>query len=278
MKRTSVLASAIAAVLSSVTAVPGARADGPRDARKNDSAAECVAAFDRAQDLAGRRKLTEARELYLTCARESCHTLVRRDCADRLERLERDQPTLIFGARDRDGRDLANVRVTVDGAPLDGQKLALGVPLDPGEHEVWFELPPYAAKLETVVARVGEKNRAIVVTLERASAPSSSGAKTEADPPPSKALPLGLAAASAAAALGFAAFGVAGFAEKNELLDRCAAACSAREVAVVRNRYIAADVLLGVALLTGAAAAYLSLRPEPPRPVVRARLPRLSEL
>ncbi len=109
---------------------------------------------------------------------------------------------------------------------------------------------------------VGEKNRAIVAVLDRPLAERRP--ERDADPPASNTLGFVLAGASALSLSGFAFFGISGLTEKDRLLDTCAAACSDAEVATVRNRYLAADALLTVGVVTGAAAIYFLLRNTPP--------------
>jgi hypothetical protein len=84
---------------------------------------------------------------------------VRDDCAQRLDELERAQPTVVFDARDGSGNDFTEVTVTLDGRPLairlDGHALAV----DPGEHTFLFQVAGQPAVSRTFVLKEGEKDR-----------------------------------------------------------------------------------------------------------------------
>ena len=237
-----------------------------------ESPVTCVAAFDRGQELQLALQLRAAREQYLACSRDACHALVRKDCATHLDEVTRDLPTVTLAARDRAGKDLPRTRVWLDGTELEPAKLTSAVAVDPGAHALRFEHPSLPPHEESIVARVGEKNRAIVAVLEAPTPSSRDAAGARAvgaspagaqDPPTSNTLGFVLAGASALSLSGFAFFGVSGLNEKDRLLDTCAAACSDAEVATVRNRYLAADALLTVGVVTGVAAVYLLLRKAP---------------
>jgi hypothetical protein len=237
------------------------------------TAQTCVAAFDRGQELQTTLRLREAREQYLACARDGCHPMVRKDCALKLEEISRDLPTITLVARDREGRDLPDVRALVDGVPVERAKFAGAIPLDPGPHAVRFEAEGSAPRSVDVVLRVGEKNRPVSVQFEDLPI-------TKPDSTPEEALPAEhgagrgpwpwvLAGVSVASFGGFMFFGLTGLSEKNRLLDTCAAACSEGDASRVRNDYIAADILLVVSLLAAGGATYLFLT-EPPAPPRKA--------
>ena len=80
--------------------------------------AQCVEADDRAQSLRREGKLAEVRAQLAICADPVCPGLVRDDCSQRLDELERVQPSVVFEAKDDAGNDLTAVKVTVDGSPL----------------------------------------------------------------------------------------------------------------------------------------------------------------
>ena len=145
-----------AAVLASATA----RADDAPAAPK----AECVAQLDKAQSLHTARKLRDARTSYLSCSAASCPELVREDCARSLVELDAAMPTFVFSAR-ADGHDVTDARVLLDGeavsSALDGHSVAL----DPGNHVVRFERTGGGVFEVKVVAREGEKSRAVSATF-----------------------------------------------------------------------------------------------------------------
>jgi hypothetical protein len=157
------------------------------DARAEPTKAQCVQANESAQTLRKTMDLREARAQLLACISPSCPSAVRADCVERLDDVERAMPTVVFVAKGFAGEDLANVRVTMDGAPmadhLDGSALSV----NPGAHT--FELtaaglPPVTKKL---LVREGEKARQEVVVFaapsEAPSTPPATAAPIVTPPP-----------------------------------------------------------------------------------------------
>jgi len=158
-----VLVSALFAVASLPLAHPAVAAEPTKQ--------QCVDANDAAQDLRQSGKLSEAREKLLLCASTSCPSIVRDDCSLRFDEVERLQPTIVFDAKDAAGRDLTEVKVTVDGRPfaerLDGHALAV----NPGQHVFTFEIAGQAAKIEILVLKEGEKERRERIVIGSAQSP-----------------------------------------------------------------------------------------------------------
>jgi hypothetical protein len=129
---------------------------------------ECVDAYEHAQLLRRDGKLRAAREQLLVCVQDRCPELARQDCVKWLREVEDTTPSIIVRARGGAG-DLADVRVTFDGAPLlerlDGRPVAV----DPGEHTLRFEHPGEPLTERKVVIAAGEKNRVVEVTFSSGS-------------------------------------------------------------------------------------------------------------
>src|SRR5262245_48266678 len=93
----------------------------------------CVDANEKAQRLRDEGKIRAAREQLLICVRDVCPAPVKKDCAEGLEKLEAATSSVVLGAKDPQGRDVVQVKVTIDGQPLteklDGRPLVV----DPGE-------------------------------------------------------------------------------------------------------------------------------------------------
>jgi hypothetical protein len=132
-----------------------------------ESKQECATAADTGQSARDQGRYHAARTAFVSCMREVCPRIISQACAGWLRDLDAAMPTVVLGARDENGADLADVHVKLDGAPwadrLDGKPLAI----DPGAHTVRFERDGQEPVEETVVARSGEKNRLIVVVLRR---------------------------------------------------------------------------------------------------------------
>src|SRR5215475_7621018 len=80
-----------------------------------DDRAECAAAAEQGQQLRDEGKYRRAREQMLVCAREACPPPIRSDCGKWLTEVDRDAPTVVFGARDGRGSDVVDVKVSMDG-------------------------------------------------------------------------------------------------------------------------------------------------------------------
>jgi hypothetical protein len=213
----------------------------------------CIAAFEEGQVLRDQLHLRAARERFLQCARDACAIPVRKDCAENLDLVTRDLPTLAVGARDEEGRDLPDVRVSLDGEPVLVDPSGRSTPCDPGPHAVRFELAGFPAVTVHILLRMGERNRPVVVTLHPATSP------VVADRTDGRRATWGYALAGVGlAGLGtFTLFAIDGKAEKNHLLGTCAPACTEAQVSDLKTMYITADVSLAIGLVAAGIATYL---------------------
>jgi hypothetical protein len=154
--------------------------NGPGRALAADEKEACLAAADQGQSLRDDGHYMVARDQFLTCARDVCPKLVHDQCTEWLRQLDEATPTVVFGAKDARGNDIAAARVLSDGklvtSSLDGKP----VPLDPGPHDIRFERDPNESVTVHVVLRTGEKNRDVTATM-----PSADGAP----PPPDGTVP-----------------------------------------------------------------------------------------
>ncbi len=217
----------------------------------------CLTAHEQGQRARNDGHTGEARRQLVACARPACPALVEKDCSTLLAELEVEQPTLLLEARDETGNETLVLHVFVDGVRVD-EREGLAVPVDPGEHTLRIELPGHPPLEQRVVARPREKNRRVVFSLARPQPP----------PPASSSAPPTAAwvfSAVGVAALGsFAAFAISGKSLEHDDASSCAPTCSDSTVSTVRAHYIAADVSLGVAAVSTAAALYFFLhRPAP---------------
>jgi hypothetical protein len=125
----------------------------------------CIQANTDAQTLRREGRFAEARKELEMCSSSSCPSLVSADCIKRLDELESAQPTVVFNVVDGSGRDLNDVKVTVDGAVL-LQKLEGGaVAVDLGEHTLTFSAPDRPSVTEKLLFRQGEKSRIVRITM-----------------------------------------------------------------------------------------------------------------
>jgi hypothetical protein len=229
-----------------------------------DQVDECVNASERGQRERDEGRLRAAREAFVSCAKDVCPTIVRRDCAEFASDVERRLPTAVFVARDERGEDLVDVTVSMDGARIANRMGAAGVPLDPGLHTFRFEQRGQSVSVR-VLLRDGEKNRPIVATF----APTKTGAT--ARPVPTWTWVLGGVALAGGAA--FAALRLTAVDEAKELDRTCAPSCATDRVDELRTQFVIADVALAVGIAAAVAATVLYVvRPATIRPTATARL------
>jgi hypothetical protein len=145
---------------------------------------QCVDANTKAQSLRREGRYAAAREQLTLCIDRSCPGIVRDDCTQRLDELERAQPTVVFDAKTAVGDDVVLVHVAVDGVRLadvlDGR--ALGV--DPGQHVFTFEVPGQAPTTYRFVLKEGEKDRRERIVLAPAAEPARANVAAASAPPP----------------------------------------------------------------------------------------------
>jgi hypothetical protein len=251
----------------------------------------CAGSYIEAQTKEAAGHLLEARRLYLQCARRSCGAFLLSECTTRHARLDSDIPSVVLVATERSGAPRADVKVTLDGEPfverLDGHSLQV----NPGFHEFVFTTDDGVAVSEKVMILQGDRNRRIAALVPSNEAQSGSNVtavgrpnaasahestsdapephvvptRSSAQVPPRKASPPSDGHAASWVLGGISALGAGGFVllsswgkKDNDLLQQCAPNCQQASVDRVKQRYLAADVSLGVgaAALSGALLLY----------------------
>jgi hypothetical protein len=221
-----------------------------REARADEvSKQQCVAASEKAQQLKNAGKLEAARGELQICGRAECPKLIQQDCTEWMKDILSILPTVVLAAKDRKGRDLIDVKVSVDGKvaseTLDGK----AVNVDPGVHVFRFEGKGAATHEEQVVIRQGEKNRILTVTLlspedEKPPPPPPPPAKTGSSSPPIAAFIVGGA--------GLVALGVGGYIildanmDAGDLRETCAPTCKEEDVKSIEDRRVLGGITMGV--------------------------------
>jgi hypothetical protein len=235
-----------------------------RSADASDKAT-CVAASEVAQQLRSEGKLIDARERLLTCARDACPAIVRKDCSEWLGEVDHSIASVVPGAKDRLGHDAVAASVFIDGRKVASQLDGRAITLDPGPHVVRFEAARGPSIEERIVVREGERNRLVSVVLESASSDkdeSVRGVASSADTAKgSRAIPVASIALAGAGVLAFGSFvffGVTGKADVATLRKTCAPECAQDAIDSARMKLVVADASLGVgvALLTVATLVY----------------------
>lgn len=211
-----------------------------------DEVDRCVAASERGQEARRSGALASAREAFIACSADTCPAVVRAACAEWLDALAKIAPTVTVAITTPDGNDVASARVAIDGRAT---TLGSAVSLDPGVHRIDVDADGYDKATMPFVAREGEPNRVVRVTLVK---------KKTAEPPPRTAsggrpsAVTWITGGLAVVALGsFTYFGLTGRARAADLRDTCAPGCAESDRAAVATRYIVADVSLLGALVLG---------------------------
>jgi hypothetical protein len=141
----------------------------------------CLAASEKGQRARSAGRLREARDLFQVCGAEGCPAMVRRDCAQWQGEVVAALPSVVFGAKDRQGRDLFDVTVSMDGETLVRKLDGKSVNVDPGPHTFKFEIAGAQAVVERALVKEGEKARAVNVSFESGgTAASTEGGGTAA--------------------------------------------------------------------------------------------------
>jgi len=151
----------------------------------------CIAASEKALTLRKAGKLLDARKELSTCAASSCPDVVKVSCQQRLGELNQSLPSIVFDVKDASGRDLANVRLAVDGAPYSDKLGGAAISLDPGDHEFRFEVVDQTPVVRHFVLREGEKNRREPIVVGSVAAPATPppSPRPMVTPPPAPAPP-----------------------------------------------------------------------------------------
>lgn len=235
-------------------------------ARADDShKAECASAYEKSQEFRTQNKLQKAQELLVVCAEASCPTFVQTDCAQWLTEVQKDQPTIVVAAKDKNGADVTAVKVSIDGdvvaTELDGKP----IPIDPGRHKLRFEMEGVPAVEQPIIAKQGEKDREVKVSFRQSDAEDVPAAYPKAEStakelPPAdegtqkKTNTLRLASyiaggVGAAGLIGFTVFGLMGKSEQADLESRgCAPNCPKSDTDSAKSKYLIADISLGVGI------------------------------
>jgi hypothetical protein len=231
-----------------------------------DDKQACVTASDEAQKFRDERKLTQAREQMLLCARESCPGVVRKDCLQWLSEVEASVPSVVLGARNAQGGDISAARVSVDGTKITDKLDGKSIFVDPGPHTFKFEVEGQPAVEQQAVIREGERNRAITATFGAAApeTPITSPVTPAPTEPDKKSAPVAgyiVGGVGVLALGGFAYFGLTGKSDVSTLRDGCGQthSCAQDDVDSAKSKLIVADVSLGVGIVALGVATYLIL-------------------
>lgn len=212
----------------------------------------CLAAVDEGQNLRDQGKLTDAKAQFLVCASKSCPALVGKQCSDWYAEVEKDQPTVLFRAKDASGKEVVDVKVIVDGKAILEAISSQPLSLEPTEHAIRFEGKGGLVAMDRVVLRVGEKARVIELAFPVATPKAGGAGGASSDPRASGfRIPLlgwvggGLFVAGAATTVVFA---VMASGDEQDLRSTCAPGCAADDRDAIETKLLVANVGMFVGL------------------------------
>lgn len=224
---------------------------------------QCLDAHGNAQQARRDGRFRAAREQLIVCSQPSCPALLAKDCTGWLDDVDREQPTILVAAKDRDGRDTTRARVFVDDRLVADTSDGRPIALDTGEHTVRVELDGGGVRSSRIVVRAYEKGRLIDVDFTASTSPAT---KVTPDPPAAEhALPRTetagphvatyiLGGIAIVAAGTWATFAIVGKNAESDLASQCSPNCSQRAIDGVQRDYLVADVAMvtSMAALAGA--------------------------
>jgi hypothetical protein len=163
---------------------------------------ECLDAAVHGLGLRGRKQWREAREGFRACSNAACPAGTRKDCAAWLQQIEAGIPRVVLSATDAGGRDVIDVRVTLDGALLSTRLDGISVEVDPGTHLLRFEFADGSVVQQEVTFTEGYKRHRVSVLqpapaapLASVPSPASPAPAASVSPAPSPAVPVAATAA-----------------------------------------------------------------------------------
>lgn len=239
-----------------------------RFAAAEPDTAACVEAHASGQRQMKTGRLKDASELFAACASTlACPVPIREECVAFYARVQESLPSVVFSVRDERGTELTSVRVyssnQLIAETIDGR----AVPLDPGIHQLRFELPSGQILTQETLVREGEQRRLLVVRAplpvsapSRSLTPIAPISSNRAEPRPGLPAGFWIATSLGAAALASGgAFAILGHRHQS-LLEDCSPRCSSSERAVyddMRREYLIADLSFAVAGVSAGVATWL---------------------
>jgi hypothetical protein len=234
----------------------------------------CFTAYEQAQRLRQDGKLRASRAELTVCADAACPRFVKKDCSTWIGEVEAKMSAIaVVGAHTSAAE--SRVAIYVDGARLPDPLAGEPTPVDPGPHDIRYELDGRFVERQVVVPE-GDKSFSLILDVgtlfptapQAPQAPRAPQAPQDVAHPadtPAPAwyarLPVPTYVLGAVSALGLVSF--ASFALQGKATEACAPSCTRSEVSSLRAQYLAADVSLATAIAAGAGAVYFALTTKP---------------
>ena len=217
----------------------------------------CASGSEYAQRLLKQGKWIDARSQLLICTRMVCPAVVKQDCDGWLSTLDATIPSLVVAARDEEGHDLLDLRVTLDGAVVDPTN-GRALPVDPGVHRLRVQANGKVPSDQRIVIHEGEKGRPVTVTLVSNNRAPAAPAETAPVDKSTSPLVYVLGTLAGVSIASFATFEIKAAVDAAHLRSTCAPHCGASDVDGVSTSTVVANVslVLGAAFAGGAVAVW----------------------
>jgi hypothetical protein len=141
---------------------------------------ECIDADTRAQELRRAGKLHDALARLDVCTHAACPEMVRADCSERIDEIERVMPSVVFDVKTSDGHDVVDARVEMDGKVLRERLTGRPVTVDPGDHTFVVTARGQSQTVHALLHE-GEKDRRVAMTVALDVTPPQPHASTRGD-------------------------------------------------------------------------------------------------
>ena len=226
----------------------------------------CVQASDKAQQLRVAGKLLAARDALHTCIQDGCPGVVREACSQWLGEVQASLPSIVIGAKDSDGKDLLDLKVSIDGTLVTEHLGGLAVPIDPGRHKMRYEKADGAFLEEEILVGEGSKNRGVSVVfpaVATSGGATGSGGSSAAQGPKTAttfntAMAGGLAVVGAGILVTALYLDLSATSDINALkASKCAPHCDASRVSADELDYDLAGVGVGLGIVAVGVAVYV---------------------
>jgi hypothetical protein len=247
-------ATALLSALAIALAARAAAAAGTREA--------CFTAYETAQRLRQDGRFRASREELTVCSDAACPRFVKKDCSAWMDEVDAKMSAVaVVGAHTSAAE--SRVAVYVDGARLVNPLAGEPTPVDPGPHDIRYELDGRFVDTHVVVPE-GDKSFPLVLDVG-AIFPTE---VREVNHPGDTAaaawyahLPVPTYVLGGVSLVGLGSFAV--FALGGKSTEACAPSCTRSEVSWLRAQYLAADLSLATAIAAGVGAVYLALTTKP---------------
>ena len=143
------------------------RAAEAKSKKNSEELNACIEHFEKGQDDLSSVLLRSADENFVACSRAECPAEIQSECRANLSEVRRRMPTISLRARDENDEDVQAVRVYVDNVLLTDGIGGRALSIDPGSHQLRWEVDGYRSDAMAIVVREGEKERFVDVRLRR---------------------------------------------------------------------------------------------------------------